>query len=151
MRRSPTKRDWTAVGMVGPNVTSAMDEKEEDGKPLKPDTKYEYYIYAYNQSARSGASNITTVVTLSPRIAQPTNLTGSASSANSITLNWNDNSQESGFTIMRQRRGMTSWEKIAMVPADTPTYTDRNLQPATMYTIVSAPSTTRETQTPRTM
>lgn len=134
MRRSPTKRDWIPVGMVGANVTAAMDEKEEDNKPLRPNTRYEYHIFAYNQSARSSASNITTVVTLSPRIAPPTNLTGLATSPNSITLNWNDNSRETGFTIMRQRRGNTSWEKIAMVGPDTPTYTDQNLAPSTTYT-----------------
>lgn len=133
MRRSPTKPDWTAIGMVGANVTSAMDEEEEVDIPLRPATRYEYYIFAYNQSAKSSASNITAVVTLSPRIAQPTNLTALAASPTAVTLNWTDNSREVGFAVMRQRRGMTSWEKIATVPANTPTYTDQNLQPSTMY------------------
>jgi hypothetical protein len=114
--------------MVRANATSFMDVD------IKPNTRYEYHIFAYNGAARSNASNIATVVSMSVRIAQPTNLTALAASASAITLNWTDNSRETGFAIMRQRRGTTSWEKIAMVPADTPTYTDQNLLPSTLYT-----------------
>ncbi|MFZ4628535.1 MAG: S8 family serine peptidase [Blastocatellia bacterium] len=128
MRRTQAKPDWSAVGMVRANATSFMDVD------IKPNTRYEYHIFAYNGAARSNASNIATVVSMSVRIAQPTNLTALAASASAITLNWTDNSRETGFAIMRQRRGTTSWEKIAMVPADTPTYTDQNLLPSTLYT-----------------
>jgi hypothetical protein len=127
MRKAPSKPDWEGHAVVSANSTSYMDVH------VKPNTRYEYCVFAYNGLGRSGSSNVAAVVTLPVRLPAPTNLTGFASSASTVTLNWTDNSTEVGFAVMRLRRGTTSWEKVATVPSNTATYTDTHLNAATMY------------------
>ncbi len=64
----------------------------------------------------------------------PANLTGTALSATSIQLNWEDKSvNETCFVIERQGPGTVPNQQIATVNANVTTYTDSGLTPATEY------------------
>lgn len=65
----------------------------------------------------------------------PSNLTAKAVSDSQIRLTWSDkSSQESGFSVYRSTDGGTSFAKVIDLPANSVTYTDAGLSPATSYT-----------------
>jgi len=70
-----------------------------------------------------------------PLPAAPSNLDESASTPNSITLTWQDNSNnENGFHIYRQDGSSTEWRRVASVAANTTTFTDADLTCGSQYT-----------------
>lgn len=72
-------------------------------------------------------------------IPGPTGLSANAQSANSILLNWSDNSDdEDGFTLQRSANGST-WSNLATLAANTTSYNNGSLSPdSTWYYRVRA-------------
>src|SRR5690606_17344206 len=71
-----------------------------------------------------------------PQVPQtPTNLTASAVSSSQIDLSWSDNStDETGFLIERSQTSSTSgFSPVTTVVANTSTYSNTGLTPATQY------------------
>jgi lysophospholipase L1-like esterase len=98
---------------------------------LQPSTSYTYRVFAYSATGNSAFSNESEVQTLP---AAPSGLTAQAQSATSVKLTWTDNSaDETGFKIER-KTGTGVFEEIAVVTANTSTYTHTGLQPSTSYT-----------------
>ncbi|MDP2920738.1 MAG: PKD domain-containing protein, partial [Candidatus Omnitrophota bacterium] len=67
--------------------------------------------------------------------AAPTALTASAISQTQINLDWTDNSyNETGFKVERKKEGDAEFTEISgNVPADSVSYVDKDLNPATKY------------------
>ncbi|MCA1628484.1 MAG: fibronectin type III domain-containing protein, partial [Acidobacteria bacterium] len=65
---------------------------------------------------------------------KPINLTATAASSSQINLSWKDNSNdEEGFKIERKTGAGGTYSQIATVPANTTTYSNAGLSPATTY------------------
>ena len=66
--------------------------------------------------------------------ATPTHLTARAVSFQEINLTWRDDSlNETGFRVQRRWEGSANWLEIGTVSADTTTFSDSGLEPATTY------------------
>ena len=66
--------------------------------------------------------------------ATPTHLTARAVSFQEINLTWRDNSvNETGFRVQRRWEGSADWLEIGTVTANTTTFSDSGLEPATSY------------------
>src|SRR5207237_10494758 len=63
---------------------------------------------------------------------QPTGLTSTASTANSITLQWSDVASETSYVIQRSSDN-TTWSTIATLQANTIIYLDTRMTEATLY------------------
>jgi chitodextrinase len=95
---------------------------------LQPSTSYTYRVFAYSAAGNSAFSNESVVQTLP---AAPSGLTAQAQTATSVELTWTDNSTgETGFKIER-KTGTGVFEEIAVVTANTSTYSNTGLQPST--------------------
>lgn len=67
-------------------------------------------------------------------IKAPTGTSALATSNTTVELGWQDNSNnESGYEIWRNNGAGTAWSKYAVVPANTRSFTDTNLSPASTY------------------
>ncbi|MFB6285735.1 MAG: S8 family serine peptidase [Candidatus Bipolaricaulia bacterium] len=67
----------------------------------------------------------------------PSGLNASAAGPSEINLRWQDNAErENGFVLFRQIQDETKFAEIARLDADTTTYTDGDLSPATTYCYV---------------
>jgi uncharacterized delta-60 repeat protein len=64
----------------------------------------------------------------------PSNLTATAISSSQINLQWIDNSSnENGFVIERSPVNSTSFQMLATLPANSTSYSDTGIDPATVY------------------
>ncbi|MDI6792863.1 MAG: fibronectin type III domain-containing protein, partial [bacterium] len=100
---------------------------------FEPDTTYSYRVRAYNLMGYSAWSNEAEAVTSDIPPDPPTGLIAVASSSSSISLTWQDNSDnETGFKIERKSEGRT-YSEIAALRANTKTYSDSGLEPNTPY------------------
>ncbi|WP_051963008.1 fibronectin type III domain-containing protein [Mesoaciditoga lauensis] len=100
---------------------------------LSPNTMYYYKVRAHNDGGYSNFSNVISQKTKDVSPIAPSNLYVSSYSTNTITLSWNDNSNnETGFEIWRSLDGY-SFSKIKDLSANTTSYTDIGLSPDTTY------------------
>ncbi len=105
---------------------------------LAASTTYYYVVQAQdaagNTSGNSNQASATTLAGPQPPSA-PSGLSATATSSFDIYLSWTDNSSnESGFRIERKTGASGTYSEIATVGADTTSYGDTGLQPATSYT-----------------
>ena len=108
--------DQGAMGWI--NVLGGM---APPSFPVNGDLGYSYEAY-YNFG---GSSN-------NPPIA-PSNLVATTVSSSQINLNWTDNAiDEDGFDVERSTDG-ANFASLVSLPADTTSYSDTGLQPATTY------------------
>jgi hypothetical protein len=131
IERSPNgSTNWVQVGTTAVNVTLFHDTG------LTGNTTYYYRIFAVNaggSSAPSPIASATTPALLAP--TAPTNLRSTAATRNSITLAWNDNSNnETGFRIERSTNGGATWTTAGTVGANVTTYRATGLKRLTTYT-----------------
>ena len=87
-------------------------------------------------SGSQAFSLVVTGVSAAPTIpATPTSLTATATSSSQINLAWTDAANnEDGFKVERSPDGLGNWTEIASsLPANTTTYSDNGLNPATTY------------------
>ncbi|MBK7160772.1 MAG: T9SS type A sorting domain-containing protein [Ignavibacteria bacterium] len=123
--------NWEVLGGVGQNVRIFNDYW------ITLNKRYFYRAYAYNENGRSDYSNIDTIIAAgdtanfpgAPSELRITNIT-----MTSITINWNDNSNnEAGFIIARRRQGEVQFEYIDTVQTDVLTYQEVGLTPDNIY------------------
>lgn len=80
------------------------------------------------------AANADTLSSPSMYLAAPANVTATAVSTSQINLSWMDISgNETGYSIERRAEGEL-FAQIALMPANTQTYSDNGLIPGTLYT-----------------
>ncbi len=98
-----------------------------------PSTRYFYRVVAGNVTGYSTPSNtasVTTLAALPP--AAPSGLVASPFSATSIGLTWLDNADnEDDFEIQYSDNGGAGWNPLAIVAANSTSYTDTGLAAAT--------------------
>jgi N-acetylmuramoyl-L-alanine amidase len=120
---------WAQITMVGAGSTSYTSGGLNSG------TQYCFRVRAYNSGGDSGYSNETCASTSNPapqRPNAPSNARLGNVTTNSMTLYWNDNSNnEQQFKIERRNGG--SWSHIATVGANTASYTSSGLSAGTQY------------------
>ncbi len=120
-----TNNRWSPVGVTsGPGITTFVFPGIVDGNTtytFRVRAAYiDYFTLNYNFSQYSGNAEITTPVIP----AKPTGLVGEANSDTSITLNWADLSNETGYRIECQTSNQ--WVSLATVAANTTTYIDQS-------------------------
>ncbi|MBZ0292398.1 MAG: DUF11 domain-containing protein, partial [Anaerolineae bacterium] len=109
---------WTEIGMVTADVTTFSDND------LDCNIFYHYRVHAYRDviSEYTPYSNITGT---KPLPCAPTQLVASQT-VDYVELNWVDHSSdETVFLIERTLLGVSGWEQISSVDANTTTYRDQ--------------------------
>ena len=123
--------------------TGTADAEYTDGTAT-PQTRYVYRVKARNSAGLSERSSYANAETLGPP-DQPTGLTVSSASHDSVTIAWDDPQDDSisGYQVLRRSRdgdtygdGQGSWEFVA-IEDDTGTaaaeYTDQSVTAETRY------------------
>ena len=136
--------DFSGLGLAGYQVyrngvlitTTTENSFSETG--LSSNTLYCYTIVALdnagNKSSMSSSFCVTTLGPLPGDPASPTNLTVTAVTVSSITLNWQDKSNnETGFQISRATSSNGYWGVIGNVGANVTNFTDFYPSPSTTY------------------
>lgn len=103
---------------------------------LTPDTRYSYFVRAYDELGVTGSSNIESATTLiaPPVLLTPSSLQAFSVSSNRIDLNWKDNSDnEEGFIIERLKESDSIPIGFLIAPPNIPFISDQNLDPQTTY------------------
>lgn len=128
IQRSLDGITFTDRSEVGANITTFSDTG------LAGATEYTYRVFAKNSAGTSAASNAVKDTTLPNPPAAPNSLAAAAVSQTAINLTWQDNSgNESGFKIERAS-GNSAFSQIAVVGANTLSYSDAQLSVGTQYT-----------------
>ena len=118
---------WLSVCDVPADTTSYSDIGVVAG------TLYRYRVRAYMGNALSAWSNTASAMAVNVPPSSPTNLTANRISSSRIDLVWQDSAiNETGFKIERKPPG-GSYGQVAQVGADTTTYSNTGLDPATAY------------------
>lgn len=122
-----TGSGWSSAGNAPAGTTSFTHQGRT------PVTNYSYRVVATNALGNSTPSNtaaVTTLAALPP--ATPSGLLASASSATSVALAWLDNADnEDDFEIQYSDNGGLGWNALAIVAANSTSYTDTGLAAAT--------------------
>lgn len=101
---------------------------------LIPAASYTYRVRAANLEGTSAYTNQVSTTTLPEAPAAPSNLVVTTVDRERLRLDWSDNSNnESEFRIER-RTGSQGFREIAVVPANSTSFTDTGLSPNTTYT-----------------
>jgi hypothetical protein len=121
-------RNGVVVATLAANATTFVDTG------LTAATAYTYQVFAVNAIGQTG-SNIVTVSTQSiiPPLA-PTLATALANPANTVTLNWVDNSaDETGFQVLRSTAAAGPFALVASAAANATSVADTTALPGTTY------------------
>ncbi|AHM63615.1 PA14 domain-containing protein [Flammeovirgaceae bacterium 311] len=70
---------------------------------------------------------------INPDLGIPANFTANSVSETELRLNWEDNSNETSFELYGNRTNEAPWELIATLPANTTTYSHKELNSYTRY------------------
>nr|HPQ35761.1 FISUMP domain-containing protein [Tenuifilaceae bacterium] len=115
------------------HVTLTKDKKEWTDEEIVPDLSrsYQYKIYSFAGDNLSASATANTT----GAIAAPSNISVTINSINSLTLNWQDNSNgEDGFKIDR-RTNEGEWQQaFATINANQTSYTDNGVNLTNSYT-----------------
>jgi hypothetical protein len=112
--------------------TVGGDADSFDDSGLSASTEYSWRVRATNEFGESDWSNAVTATTPAP---PPSNVTASSSSNRSVTITWEDDTDdETGYIVERAAGcpGLT-WTVIATLAPDTTSFTDRTVRPETQY------------------
>jgi hypothetical protein len=124
-RKIGSSGTWTEIASLPVNSTSYWNTNLIDG------TLYYYRVYAYNNGGISSYSDETNATTW---IKAPTNLAATAISPSQINLTWTDNSNsETSYVVQRRLLQTDPFTQIAVLPPNTQSYSDQNLQNYTCY------------------
>ncbi|MBE9463997.1 fibronectin type III domain-containing protein [Dyadobacter subterraneus] len=127
LERSTDGASYTKLIDLSPNTTSYQNTG------LNAFTRYWYRIRTKNAVGNSGYSNVADATTFDTPPTAPVELAAAVISSSQINLSWKDQSaNETGFEIERSTDG-ASFSKIAEVSANTTTYQNTGLSPATHY------------------
>ena len=133
-RKTGVGGTWSQIGTVGANTTRYLDAS------VSTNQVYYYRVRAYNASGDSDYSNECYAITLAP----PSELTGTRVSSTKINLRWKDNATlETGYMIQRKDDPSKDWSGIALLPANSSSYSDTGLLANTTYyyTVVACVTT----------
>ena len=126
VERSQSGGAFTVVATLPPSTTSYSDTA------LNPNTPYAWRVKATNFQADSAYTNTLSITTPIPP-AKPTNAHPTAVTSTTISLAWNDNSNnEDGYRLSRSLNG-GSFIVINQFPPNTTTYSDSGLTPGGDY------------------
>ena len=127
VERSLDGTTWSPAGTPAANATSFTDSG------LTADTLYIYRVKATNAGGDSAPSNTASARTHPVAPGAPSNLTATALSQTSVSLNWTiGTGTETGFKIERKLEGGT-YSQIATAPADATTATDNTVSAGATY------------------
>ena len=120
----------TATNVAG----LSMNENIYTNSDLLPNTKYYYWVKAYNAGGSSGFSAVVSNSTLLPPPTVPTGLMAVALSTNKIELTWNDVSNETSYTLFRNliNDPVTATNVVGLLMNEN-IYTNSGLLPNTKY------------------
>lgn len=117
-------------------ATVLQDVQAHDDTGLNQGTSYTYRLRACGPGDDcSGYSNEASATTQSPQVppATPRSLVASVLSAQHVDLAWIDGSNnETSFSLERRRNG-TTWNEIAVIPANVMAFRDSGLWVGTTY------------------
>ncbi|MBN1674726.1 MAG: fibronectin type III domain-containing protein [Kiritimatiellae bacterium] len=127
-RRQSETATWVRVATV------AAEASAYDDTGLAEGTKFYYKLKASNAMGDSAYSLLADATTPLLPPAAPSDLCVWAESSSAIALSWLDRSgNEEFFKIDRRRSGLTTWQRIATLGADSSAYRDERLPPATKF------------------
>jgi fibronectin type 3 domain-containing protein/predicted esterase len=127
-RSELNSNNFTPIDSVDANVLQYINA-ELDSK-----TSYYYRVIAKNDGGVSGYSSIVNAVTLPNIPLVPTNLSAEVKSVLKINLSWTDNAtNEDGFILEKSSYIDSGYVQLAILPANTTTYTDGGVEGATYY------------------
>lgn len=122
---------WETIGSVTANSEEFLDYW------VTNNVVYYYRVYAFSGSARSPYSNIafcTAIIDTNTHPRAPSNLRVINTTPVSISIEWDDNSEnELGFIIARRVQGELLFQYIDTVEADVLTYQEMGLTPDNVY------------------
>ncbi|WP_238881648.1 glycosyl hydrolase family 18 protein [Clostridium sp. YIM B02551] len=98
---------------------------------LLPDTKYSYYITAYNSAGSSSGSKVVTFYTNKISLDPPKEFTYSIVSSSSIKLSWTPVTGATGYQVYRSSYNSLSYSLIATTTSTS--YLDSTLSSNTKY------------------
>jgi hypothetical protein len=114
-----------SVGTTAANVTTYTNTGLTDG------TRYYYLVRAETATAQSLPSNEASATT---PVSAPTGLSALALDAQSIRLQWTDNSKsETNYVVERSLSGTSGFAQVALLGPNTTTYTNTGLDDNTAY------------------
>jgi titin len=125
-RSSDGGSNWTVLTTnVAANTTSYNDTTA---------TENSTYLYRVKATNAAGASSYSTTSSVTTLPTGPSGLTANAVASDTVELTWTDNSSaETTFEIQREVAGSNSWSAIAVVGANTTSYTDPTLNESVTY------------------
>jgi predicted phage tail protein len=120
---------FTPIATLPANTTSHQDQG------LAPVTTYRYRVRAHSAGGDSEYSDTASATTGMTPPAAPSNLVATAASTTQIDLTWQDNSSDEDNFILERCTGATCTPStpVATLPANTSSYWDQGLTPATTY------------------
>ncbi|MGE0571980.1 MAG: fibronectin type III domain-containing protein [Dehalococcoidia bacterium] len=127
VERSTDGVNFNQVALLLANTTSWTSYS------LAPDTAYFYRVRASAGAAYSGYSN-TAAATTSPPPATPGDLALSVLGPDSIRLTWTDNATTEQFYRVERSVDGTNFVHVAVLGANTTSWTNTGLLPTTAYT-----------------
>ncbi|WP_238388806.1 fibronectin type III domain-containing protein [Roseimaritima ulvae] len=117
---------WESLAILSANVITYSARG-----PFQGDQPYLFRVKAFaNASSESYSAPISLTTPAYPD--QPTGLTVSATSEDTLSLQWNDLSDETEYVIHRSTNG-TSWSILDTLAADTTSYIDSGLDDSKRY------------------
>jgi len=127
IERSLDGTTWNPAGTVAQNTTSYTDGG------LTANTLYSYRVKATNAGGDSAPSNTAQARTNPVAPGNPTNLTATALSQTSVSLNWTiGTGTETGFKLERKLEGGT-YAQIGTAPAGATSATDNGVSAGATY------------------
>ncbi|MGZ5529875.1 MAG: fibronectin type III domain-containing protein, partial [Limisphaerales bacterium] len=116
--------NWTDVASPASNVTNYT------ATGLAPQTSYEFRVKANAAGATSAWS--ASVFANTPGISPTTPILTATSTFTSITVNWSNPTNETGF-VLERTVGTNAFTTLAVLPADTLSFADNNVTQGTTY------------------
>ena len=124
IERISSEDDVVGLGSAGSGATTFTDTTADPGQT------YSYTITASNPSGTADAVDSSPISVLT---AAPTGLTTTSITAGAVSLQWNDVTGETGFTVQRSPDGMTGWTNIGTTDQGQTTYADTMVAEGTQY------------------
>ncbi|WP_338873508.1 fibronectin type III domain-containing protein [Spirosoma sp. SC4-14] len=128
IERSADGITWAKLADAAANVTVYQNSG------LTPNTRYYYRIRAINVAGQSAYSATADAITPDVPPVAPAQLMVVPTSASEIRISWADQSgNETSFELERSNSAGSVFAKLADLPANSTSYEDRGLTPATAY------------------